>query len=178
MASIIFVSDAVENKIICTMISSFIKWVKWNKQPSIDEIESLFLEYSDHWQWIAKKFKENHKAKISISCVGAAIAMFHVKHAVKAEEFFDSLISGHNIGENHPVLALREALINSRIPHNNPSGYWKTITACRFYERGLKLQRLDASIDDFVGNRNEREHEKRVHRGIKGGQTRRLQSTN
>lgn len=163
--------DHALNRRACAIVTSYLRDGVGTHPISVDDLESCFLEMSESARYVAEMFERKTRF-IAVAPVGAALMCFHSFEPQKASEFADMLLSGLNLGEGSPALALREGLIGRRL-RDDAEIYWKTINACKLFLQGEPMMYLTATTEDFRGNTFDREQRRLRKRGLLASKSRR-----
>lgn len=166
------VEDAKVNRLCCSLVNNYLRYAVSTHTPSVDDIETCFLTYTDSFIYMASAFARPIKL-ITLMPVGAALACYHVAHADKAVEATEHLLTGRMLDEGHPVLALREALLAQRI-RGQSEQYWKAIGALIAHRDDRTLRNVTPATSDFIGNTYDRLRWERQAKGLKAGLTRKI----
>lgn len=171
-------NDKAANMAACRIVRAYlIAAVTKSGKPSIDDIETAFLEMADAVKVVAELSASRPINAMMRAPVLAAITTYMHVDRFKAAYFIDGYLSGVNLTERHPALLLRNALLQGRIDsHNQVENYWKAVTAVKAHREGRSLSSLIESTEDLVGNRLIRLERVRSAQSIAGGKTRKAKA--
>jgi hypothetical protein len=146
------VDDYSENKIICEVISCYIKETQSRsvRAVSVGEIEDEFLKKTDNYMWIGREFR-TRQAKLGKAGVLASLAIYHFLDRERAQEFCSGYKTGAGLALRSPILALRKHIMGLRGAEVN---YWRAQTAMRAHLHNKDMQRIDESVEDMLGTKN------------------------
>lgn len=148
------VEDERENAVAVSLVRSYLvaAVVKNNSAVTVDLIENNFLSMSDAFAWVASSFRSSVK-NVTRAAVGAACSVYIHKHPTPGKRFVEGLVSGKDLTEKSPTLALRESLIAGRVGINTHDAYWKTIAATKAHKDGRPMSATHAAVEDWMGNK-------------------------
>lgn len=166
------VDDDSVNRVCCSLANNYLRYAVGNHTPSVDDIETCFLQMVDSFVYMGSAFARPIKL-ITLMPVGAALMCYHVAHQSKAVDAVEHLLTGRMLDEASPILALREALLSQRI-RGQSEQYWKTIGALSYHRDGKPMRSVNAATEDFMGNTYDRLRWERQAKGLKAGLTRKI----
>lgn len=138
---------------------------------TISLIEDTYIELAEGFSCVIPYFRK-HVRKITVSHVGAAIAVMCQKHPKQGVEFLDGLVSGERLERTSPILNLRNFLLGERSSYGTEI-YWKTVAATQAFLHKRDVVRLSVATHDLAGNTYSRETKARSRKGREAQVTKR-----
>ncbi len=171
---------AAANEVCCRLIKAYLGcavFVSGNRTPSIDDIETCFLQMADAFKLIAETFSAKKYGPLTRATIGAAVVTYMHNDKMKASYFLDSYLTGANLTEKHPALILRNAVLEGRLSSKDARlNYWKAVAAMRAHREGRPLAFLTEATEDLLGNRQIRLAQQLSARSEKGAAKRKARA--
>lgn len=160
--------NVIANKLVWAYLCSA---KQMHSNITISLIEDTYLELADGISEMIPFWRKAVR-RITISHVGAAIAVMCIKHPNEGKEFAHKLTSGTQLESTSPVLNLRNFLLGERADYGTEL-YWKTVAATDAFLKNRTVVRLFVATHDEMGNTYARETKSRAKKGRNAGVSRR-----